>query len=120
MIALGVLSYFRLERHSFESTNDFEFLFLERTHFLELVVGLLITLIGGVLLAWRAAISEVASFGVGIVAVTVLTLATTPINIHGWTGALLFVGIPMILIGGLLLVVAAFRAFMQRRRASSG
>jgi len=37
-IAVGVLSYFQLERHRFESTSDFEFLFLERTFMLELVV----------------------------------------------------------------------------------
>jgi len=122
LTAVGVLSYFQLERHSlFVSTSDFEFSFLEHAWLPALLLGMATTLIGSVVWAWRAAVREVALYGLGTVILASLSLALIPINVHGWTAAFLFVGFGAMLIGGLLLIFAAARTFNKhRRRATSG
>jgi hypothetical protein len=122
LTAAGVLSYFQLERHSlFVSTSDFEFSFLEHAWLPALLLGLATTLIGSILWAWRAAVREVALYGLGTVILALLSLALIPINVHGWTAACLFVGFGAMLIGVLLLILAAVHAFNRhRRRATSG
>jgi uncharacterized membrane protein len=89
-----------------------------RTFLPALMLGPLTTLIGSVLWAWRAAIRDVALYGLGIVILVPLALALIPINIHGCTAAFMFVGVAGTLIGGLFLVFAAVRAFNHRRAKS--
>jgi hypothetical protein len=119
--AAGVLSYFQLERHSFVSTSDFEFLVLEHMFLPALLLGLVTTLMGSALWARRAMIRDVAAYGIGIVILAPLALTLIPINIHGWTAAFMLVGADAILIGGLFLIFAAIRTVNQRRdRAGPG
>ena len=122
LTAAGVLSYFQLEQHSlFVSTSDFEFYFLEHAFLPALLLGMATTLIGSILWAWRAPVREVALYGLGIVVLAPLSLALIPINVHGWTAAFLSVSFGAMLIGGLLLILAAVRTFNKhRRRATSG
>jgi hypothetical protein len=109
--AVGILSDFRLERH----ISDSEFNFLYRSYLPAFLLGLAATLIGSVLWARRAAINNVALWGLGILICGPLALSRLPINIHGWTANFLFVGFDAILIGGLFLIVAAVRAFKIHR-----
>ena len=116
MTVLGVLSTFQLERHSFESTSDFEFSFLEFVFLPALFLGLAAALIGSVLWARRAAVRDVCLWGLGVLIVAPLSIRLFPINIHGWTAMFLLVGLGAMLIGGLLLVFAAVRALIGLRR----
>lgn len=116
LTVLGVLSTFQLERHSFESTSDFEFSFLEFVFLPALFLGLAAALIGSVLWARRAAVRDVCLWGLGVLIVAPLSIRLLPINIHGWTAMFLLVGLGAMLIGGLLLVFAEVRALIGLRR----
>jgi len=60
-------------------------------------------------------------YGLGTVILGSLSLDLIPINVHGWTATFLFVGFGAMLIGGLLLIIAAVRTFNKhRRRATYG
>ena len=98
------------------STSDFEFSFLEYAFLPALLLGLATTLIGSVLWARRAAIRDVALWGLAVLILAPLSLASIPINIHGWTATFIFVGFGAMLIGGLLLVFAAVRTLNGLRR----
>ena len=111
--AAGVLASFQLERRSFVSTTDFQFRFLTDAFLPLLVLGLLTTLIGSLLWAWRAAIRDLALFGLGIIILMFMLLSQALISVHGWTGALLPVSAAGMLIGGLFLAFAVVRTIVQ-------
>ena len=114
----GVLANFQLERHSFVNTQDSEFRFLSDTFLPILMLGLLMTLIGSLLWAWRATIRDLVLYGLGIIILVPLALALIPINIHGWTAAFMFVGAVGILVGALFLVSAGVRALVEHKAKS--
>jgi hypothetical protein len=116
--AAGVLSYFQLERHSFVSTSDFEFLFLERTFLPALLLGLLTTILGAGFWAWRAPTRDVAFYGFGIMVLVPVILHFIPVNVHGWTESFGLVGAAGMLIGALFLVFATVRFFKRPRTKS--
>ena len=118
LTAAGVLAYFQLERHSFVSTEDFEFRFLSDMFLPILALGLLTTLTGSVLWAWRAKIRDLVLYGLGTIIFVPLAVTLIPINVHGWTAAFMFVGVAGILIGGLFLVSAIVRALVHHRAKS--
>ena len=107
---LGVLFSFQLERHSFRTAVDTEFVFLKYAFLPSLLLGLLATLVGSVIWAWRrTSVSSLASYGVVIAALTLLAAKLIPINIHGWTGSFMFVFSVSMLIGVLFVAFAAVR-----------
>ena len=122
LTALGIIFNFRLERHSLNGAGiDREFLFLEYTSLPMVLLGLLTTVVGSMVWAWRqASVSQLAVSGAGIAILASLVAKLIPINIHGWTGSLMFVYVAFILIGMLFLVFAAVRftssRFALRRR----
>lgn len=115
LTTLGVLFSFQLERHSLRAGIDREFFFLEYTFLPVFLLGLLATLVGSVIWAWRqTSVSSLASSGVIIATLTLLAAKLIPINIHGWTGSFMFVFLVSLLIGVLFFVFAAIRFTSSR------
>jgi hypothetical protein len=116
MAALGVLFDLQLERNSFHTTGSTkEFFFLEYTFFPLLLLGLLVTIAGSMIWAWRTtSILSLASIGVVLILSSLLAANLVPINIHGWTASLVFVFVGSSLIG-VLFVVLAFVRFASSR-----
>ena len=112
--AVGVLCYFQFHRHKLVSTSDFEFVFLEYASASALLLGLLSTIIGSCLWAWRAAIRDVALYGLGIFLIVPTVTQLIPINVDGWTGSFVLVEAAGMLIGILFLVFAAVRVLWLR------
>jgi hypothetical protein len=120
LTSTGMLFNFQLQRHSMGASRvDFEWDFLEYTFLPVLLLGLLTTLIGSVTWARHAAIRRVTCFGFGIVILASLAFAIIPVNIHDWIAAFMIVFPITILLGVLLLLVAAVRAFIQRQHETS-
>ena len=114
LTALGVVSYFQLERHSFYSTRDLQFQFLSIAFLPVLSIGSLVTLLGSAMWAWRAPILRVAVCGTALSALALLTGHLTPINIHDWTGSLMFPYATSLFVGALLLVFASVRFTLSK------
>ena len=96
LIGLSALFYHQLESHSFNSTTDFEFTFLEYVWFPLLAFGLAVTGIGCFLFGRKARPKALAAWGIVGIAVPVMTDLIRPnaINVHTWSaiflGPLLF------------------------------
>ena len=115
LTALGMVFSFQLERHSLHASIDREFFFLEYAFLPVLLLGLLATLVGSVMWAWRrASVSSLAASGRFITVLTLLASKAIPINVHGWTGSFIFVFLVSLLIGVLFVVFAAVRFTSSR------
>lgn len=115
LTTLGVLFNFQLERHSLRAGTDWEFALLEYAFLPVLLVGLLATLVGSVICAWRqTSVSRLGSSGLVIATVTLLAAKLIPFNIHGWTGSLMFVFVVSLSIGLIFLLFAAVRFTSSR------
>jgi ABC-type Mn2+/Zn2+ transport system permease subunit len=118
LIGLSVLFYRQLEIHSFNSTTDFEFRFLERTWFPVLVVGLVLSAIGCFLFGRKASPITLAIWGIVGIAVPLMTDLFYPnaINVHTWTaislGPLLF----SFVFGSIFIIAGLVRFAIARRR----
>jgi ABC-type glycerol-3-phosphate transport system permease component len=116
LVALGISFNFQLERHSLnEDGVDKEFVFLEYTSLPMVLLGLLTTVVGSTIWAWRrASVSSLVLSGAALAILTSLAAKLIPINIHGWTGSFMFVFVASLLIGVLFFVFAAVRFTSSR------
>jgi len=89
--ALGVYFNFQLQRHSFISTSDFQFAFLQDASLPTLGLGLLASIGGGIVWARRASAQGLIVVGVSVVILVAGSVDAVPVNIHSWTADLMFV-----------------------------
>jgi uncharacterized membrane protein (UPF0136 family) len=82
------------------------------------LLGLLTALIGGVTWAWRAPLAHLLLSGVSVGVVAFLLAELVDINIHGPTALLLFVVVAGLLGCALILLLAAIRFTLSRRKRS--
>jgi len=109
LTALGIYFNFQLERHSFDSTGDFRFIFLEYASLPTLGLGLLGSLVGAAIWAWGVSSLRAVGSGIATIALAFVAGALTPINIHGWSGCLMFVYVAAVLAGVLVIVIGLAR-----------
>lgn len=98
---LGIGMSYQLERHSFERTDDFRFLFLEQAFIPVLLIGLLLGLVGCLIWAWHASIRALLIYGASFASGSLLFARLDVVNVHGWTATLL----PTWMVGVLLSIV---------------
>jgi hypothetical protein len=88
----GVFLYAFLERHSFESTQDWEFAVLSAIFIPSLLVGTLLVIIGSVFDRRRLPVAQTRVRGVlcWITSGISFALLASAGNVHGWTFAFIF------------------------------
>ncbi len=116
--AIGAALYYWLERHSFVATDDSLFSFLAMAFWPPLLVGPLLIMAGGILWAWRTTSRNLLIGGAGLTAAFWVAPYVIPINVHGWSAALLLPILCGFLLGIICLVLAVGR-FVFRRVAGS-
>jgi len=107
--ALGVLSNFELERSSYAGNASPLYHLLQYTYIPMLMLGLLATLIGSAIWARHAPLVTLLWSGLLLGALALAGPKVTPINLHDWTGSIMFVYVAALLIGILFLIFAAVR-----------
>ena len=75
----------QLERHSFQRTDDLEFLFLQYAFIPALMLGALGALVGGVIWALRASPPALGAWGISIAIISAIIPKVVSPNVHGWT-----------------------------------
>lgn len=101
----GVFLYALLERHSFTSTEDWEFAILDRTFVPALLLGSLLTIVGSILDRVRLPVAKTRIRGLlCLVASGVFyVLLDTTGNVHGWTFSFIFPALVSFVSGVILL-----------------
>lgn len=110
--ALGIYFNFQLERHSFVSTSDLEFTFLEHAFLPTFTLGLVTSLVCGAIWARQASAQSLILAGLSLVIFVGGISDVVDINIHTWTGCLMLVYAAGTLAGVLFIAVGLVR---QRR-----
>lgn len=119
LISLSVLFYRQLEIHSFNSTTDFEFRFLEHTWFPVHIAGLVLSAIGFFLFGREASPKTLAAWGIVGIAVPVMTDLFRPnaINVHTWTAIFLGPLVFSFVFGSIYVITGLVRFAIARRRS---
>jgi ABC-type Mn2+/Zn2+ transport system permease subunit len=118
LIGLSVLFYRQLEIHSFDSTSDFQFTFLEYMWFPVLAAGVVLTAIGCFLFGRKANPKTLAAWGIVGIAVPVMTDLFRPnaINVHTWTAIFLGPLLFSFVFGSIFIIAGLVRFVIARRR----
>jgi hypothetical protein len=110
LVGVAIFCNFELARRSSVATlTDSEFYFLEFVYIPMLMLGLLASVIGSVNWAKRARLRNLVVTGLLIGTAALIAMKVSPINIHGWTGGLMFVFPTALLVGILFLIFAVVR-----------
>jgi hypothetical protein len=118
LIGLSGLFYCQLEIHSFDSTTDFAFRFLEHTWFPVHVAGLVLSAIGFFLFARKASPKTLAAWGIVGIAVPAMTdvFRPTAINVHTWSAIFLGPLLFYFVFGSIFIITGLVRFVIARRR----
>jgi hypothetical protein len=88
----GVFLYARLEQHSFENTQDLEFVILSQIFLPALLLGSVLAIVGSILDRLRLAVRQTRTRGIvcWVVSAASFLLLDTIGNVHGWTFTFIF------------------------------
>ena len=109
LMALGVFMSYRLEKHSFERTDDFEFAFLANIFLPTLMLGLAGALSGGVMWAWRASFPNLAAWGISLGIISAIIPALVSPNIHNWTASVISVWLAVLILSCMFITFGIVR-----------
>ncbi len=121
-VALGVLFNYLLEKVSFDSTESITFKVLEDIFLPVLFLGIILCLVGCIAFAIQLGARQCALVGsLSLIASGILAglaqFELLPINVHGWSGALLFPLFCLPLVGAFFLIAGAIKFLRSERRA---
>lgn len=113
LAGLGIYFNFQFERHSFVSTNDLQFAFLEHAALPIFGLGLLVYLIGGAIWVRRASARTLLIVGLSLVILAGSNADFVHINVDTWTGCLMFLYGAGVLAGVFFVIVGLLRRGSQ-------
>lgn len=95
----------RLDGHR----DDFLFSFLSSAQLPTVLVGALVTMVGGLVWVLRSQSAPLVAWGVLLIGASLVTFLVVPINVHGWSVALVFPIWCGMLIGSVCVVLPLVR-----------
>jgi Flp pilus assembly pilin Flp len=114
---LAVVLYFLLERHSYYTDRgDAETSILESTFIPALLIGMVSTLVGGVMWARRASVTMLFVLAIAIAVVIMAAVKFVPGNVHGWTAIRGPVAGEFLLVALIFIVFGCIHLLRQRGR----
>jgi hypothetical protein len=117
----GVFLYAQLERHSFENTQDLEFVILSQIFIPSLLLGSLLAIVGSVLDRLRLTVSQTRVRGImcWLASAVSFLLFGTIGNVHGWTFAFIFPAFVGFIAGAVFLSKLRDQAPVPKSRLSA-
>jgi hypothetical protein len=106
-----------LERHSYYANHvDAETSILDVTFLPALLIGVVSTLVGGVMWARRASVTMLFVLAIAIAVVIMAAVKFVPGNVHGWTAILGPVAGEFLLVALIFIVFGCIHLLRQRGR----
>jgi hypothetical protein len=117
----GVFLYAQLERHSFENTQDLEFVILSQFFLPVLLLGSLLAIVGSFLDRLRLTVRQTRVRGImcWLASAVSFLLLDSIGNVHGWTFAFIFPAFVGFIVGAVFLSKLRDQASVPKPRISA-